>query len=99
MNENKSIKNFQNHSPYEIPPSFPVCPQCGMMHPPLKPGEKCPNSKEKTKDGNIIPFDDLFSKIKTICISQIQNKKIKNINKLFAEVIVILTKEIEKYKE
>ena len=99
MNNDAVVKNFKQGAPVEISGSLPICPQCGMMHPPLKTGEHCPNAPEKTKDGDVISFEHLFTQIKAICISQIKSKEIKDVNKLFAKVILVLTKEIENYKE
>ena len=77
----------------------PTCSECGMMHPPLKAGEKCPLAVEKTEKGVELDFTNFFSQMKNILTSNIQSKKIENIDKFFSNTIVSLTKFIEEYKE
>ena len=80
-------------------PSFPKCPQCGNYHPALKTGAICPCAKVKDNEGKDIDFSKFFSDLKNICTSQIHNKGIKDVNKLFTFTIVQLTKIFESYKE
>jgi len=82
-----------------VNPSMPFCNQCEMYHPPIASGQRCPNAKIKTVTGDNIDFSILFIPLKTICISQIENKKIKNPKKMFGNIIVEITKMIEKYEE
>jgi len=47
----ESIQSVQlNQGPYQ-PPAIPTtgdkCPECNLLHPPLPPGEKCPNAVAK----------------------------------------------------
>lgn len=80
-------------------PSMPYCKQCDMYHPPLPSGQRCPNAKIKSVSGDDIDFSSLFNPLKTICISQIENKKIKNYKKMFGYIIVEITRMMETYKE
>lgn len=76
-----------------------VCEQCGMIHPPLATGEKCPLAKPKDSEGKDIEVREFLNQLKNILISQIQRKKIKDIKKLFSLVLVHVTKYLEGYKE
>jgi hypothetical protein len=75
------------------------CSQCGLFHPPLKPGEKCPMVKDKDSEGNVINYDPFLRPLKDIISSQIHSKQIKNHKKLFGVVIVEITKFLENYEE
>lgn len=79
-------------------PSQDKCSQCGMYHPVLQPGERCPMLTDVVA-GEEIDFNLLFTPLRTICISQIQRKNIKNHKKLFAEVTIAITKFLEAYQE
>jgi len=78
-------------------PSFGKCDQCGFTHPPVQ--GKCPMAKEKGPDGKEIDLNPLFTPLRTIAISQIQKKGIKDTKKLFGYIIVEITKLMENYKE
>lgn len=82
--------------PGDFAPSAPKCPQCGMFHPPIN--GKCPMAKDKV-DGTEIDFNPFFSKLRTILIANIQKKKIKDLNKLFIQIILSLQKILDEYKE
>lgn len=75
------------------------CSQCGLIHPPLKSGEKCPMALDKDLKGNIIDYNPLLRPLKDIVSSQIYSKQIKDHKKLFGIVIVEITKFLEKYEE
>lgn len=78
---------------------FDNCPQCGMVHPPLKEGTICPMRPVKSIEGKDIDTSKFIASLKNILISQIQAKKIKNPNKLMNEMVIQLTKFLEGYKE
>jgi hypothetical protein len=59
------------------------CPQCGLIHPPLAPGLKCPLSKDKNSNGEVIDSSDFLVQIKNIVVSKIQTKDIKDSKKVF----------------
>lgn len=83
----------------DIPMSFPKCSECGLSHPPVPVGEKCPLAKEKTITGEEINFNDFFVSLKNILTSQIKIKQIKDYKKLLGKMIVEITKIAEEYKE
>jgi hypothetical protein len=76
-----------------------LCTQCGFSHPPLKEGELCPMAKVKTNDGNDIDLTNFFTSLKSILISQISKKNIKDPKKILSFTIVMITKLLEKYEE
>ena len=80
-----------------------ICPQCKTMHPPLRPGEKCPNSGIGEM-GNKIGIDDVIInkhlvEMKNIIISNMYSKNIKDGKKFFQYAIIELTKSLELYNE
>ena len=75
-----------------------MCHQCGTMHPPLKSGEMCPMATQSTNSGVEIDFNLLFKPLKDICISQIENKKIENYEKLFRYIILNVATSIDKFE-
>lgn len=77
----------------------PVCGQCGKSHPPLQPGEVCPCAVVRLEDNKEVDFNELFVPLRTILKSQIETKKIKDIKKLFGQILVSITKVIEGYEE
>jgi hypothetical protein len=85
----------------EIPEG--ACPQCGIIHPPLPPGARCPMAsvKVKTQDGNEkeVDINKFLVDLKNIILSQSDSKKIKDLEKLFKNIILETTKYLESYKE
>ena len=75
-----------------------TCPECGFLHP-IIPGKKCPMSKEKTPSGQEIDFESFFSSLKTIVISQVKTKDVKDPKKFLGHVLVKITKLLEDYSE
>lgn len=79
------------------------CPQCGMIHPPLRPGERCPNAGAKTKsaDGTekVVDVNKYLMTLRNILMSQIDSKGIKDVDKLFKNITLEITKYLEGYKE
>ena len=99
MNEQNRVPNITKVPPVNLRAAMPLCPECGMFHPPLRQGESCPNKPAVNKDGKVIPFESFFSKLKIICKSQIDKKNVKDPEKLLNKVILVVTKELEKFKE
>ena len=97
-----ALHSVSNSSP-PIPAqgAFAQCPQCGVMHPPLNVGQKCPVSKVEIKEAGISQDDVIrFTvNIRDIAISQVEVKKIKDGNKLFKYLTVEFMKLLEGYKE
>jgi hypothetical protein len=79
------------------------CPQCGIIHPPLRPGEKCPMAKVKVQDESgketEVDVNKFLAQLKNIIISQAEQKKIKDYEKLFKNIILEVTKYLEGYSE
>ncbi len=84
-------------------PTGNTCSQCNMVHPPLRPGEKCPNAVAKalTQEGDDISVDvnKYLVNLQNILMSQIDAKKIKDIKKLFGNITIEVTKFLESYTE
>jgi hypothetical protein len=80
-----------------------VCPQCNLMHPPLRPGEKCPNAgvEDAVKSTGI--DDAVINKhlvdLRNIIMSQLTSKGIKDGKKFLQYSVVELTKALEQYNE
>lgn len=80
-----------------------ACPQCGTIHPPLPPGQKCPmaNLKVKNERGEEkeVDVNKFMAQLKNIIVSQSEQHNIKDVEKLFKNIIVEVTKYLEGYKE
>lgn len=80
-----------------------VCPQCKLMHPPLRPGEKCPNAgvDDSVKSTGI--DDAIINKhlvdLRNIIMSQLTAKGIKDGKKFLQYSVIELTKALEQYNE
>ena len=101
-NSQAIISSVQNSSPASpAQGAFANCPQCGSMHPPLRPGETCPMKKVEVIEAGISDDDinRFLSALKNISVSQIQSKGIKDGNKLFQHLTIELTKILEAYSE
>jgi len=89
------------------PPPTPIptpgaCSQCGMLHPPLKPGEKCPNAKVELKSekyGKEVSISKYLTDLRNVIVSHISIKKIKDPDKLFQNITIEITKYLEGYSE
>lgn len=87
----------------ELQPTNPQCPQCGKFHPPLQEGEDCPlkgtvdDQNDNTQ--NQININKFVSTIKSIVLSNIDKKDIKDIDKFQNHLILELNKIIENYSE
>lgn len=80
------------------------CPQCGLLHPPLPPGEKCPNVALSNGENNLSGLTETeinkhLVDMRNIIISMIQQKSIKDGKKFFQYAVIELTKALESYKE
>lgn len=82
-----------------IPMSNEQCSQCGTYHPRLRQGEVCPMAKPKAETGEEIDLNDFFLNLKNVLVSQIKNKKIKNIKRILAFTLINITKLLERYQE
>lgn len=103
MSEQAALSSVQSSSG-PAPPAqgaFAVCPQCGIMHPPLQAGQKCPVAKIEIKEAGLKDEDisNFVINMRNIAISQIESKGIKEGNKLFKYLTVEFMKSLEGYKE
>ena len=103
VNEQAVLSSVAN-SAGPAPPAvgaFDVCPQCGIMHPPLPAGQKCSVAKVEIKEAGIT--EDHVTKftvdLRNIAISQIESKGFKDGNKLFKHLTVEFIKILEAYSE
>lgn len=76
----------------------PPCPECGLIHPPLKAGESCPNAPAKV-GGAKVDLAKFFADLKNIFESQMKNRDIKDVDKLLGSLVIEITKFLENYKE
>jgi len=103
----------QNQSP-QAAPSNPMsapmpaqradmCPHCNSMHPPLNPGESCPNAGIGEVGVRVGIDDTVINKhlvdMRNIIIANMTSKNIKDGKKFFQYAIVELTKALEVYHE
>jgi len=75
------------------------CPQCGLIHPPLAPGAKCPNAPLNIEGKPEFNVNELVVKVKDILASQLEQKDIKDFDKFVKEMVLTLMKFCEEYKE
>ena len=90
-------------APAHIPaPVEGGCAQCGMVHPPIAPGTRCPMAPVKVKNGaeeKVVDVNRFLTDLKNIIVSQAEMKKVTDIEKLFKNIIVEVTKYLEDYSE
>ena len=89
-------------APTPAPTTQGACGQCGMLHPPIPPGQKCPNAKielKSEKDGKDVDINKYLVILRDIILSQIGLKGIKDPDKLFQNITIEITKYLEGYKE
>jgi len=95
-----------NHNPPKpagMNTSSDGCPQCGLSHPPVPAGQTCPLAPitMKGSDGQskVVDVNKFLANLKNIIVSQSEAKGIQDIEKLFKNIIVEVTKYIEGYSE
>ena len=97
------VNNIQSESQpsASIPSGANVCPQCKLIHPPLKPGQKCPNvSEDLTSFGlDDASVNKFIVNMRDIVISQLEKKGIKDGSKFFQFAIIESMKLLEAYNE
>jgi hypothetical protein len=81
-----------------IQTTFGACPQCGIMHPPLRQGERCPLATVKTKEGKVIDFEKFLADLKIMLISQFEIRKVTNHEDVFKKIKMEVMKILEGYK-
>jgi len=103
IHEQAVLNSVQTQSAPPAPAqgAFAECPQCGIMHPPLQEGQRCPVKKVEVKEAGIT--EDMVTKLtvdlRNIAISQVQSKGIKDGNKLFKHLTIEFMKILENYNE
>jgi hypothetical protein len=102
VNEQAVLSSVANSAP-SAPAvgAFAECPQCGIMHPPLRVGEKCPVKKVEVVEAGLKEEDvtKLVIDLRNIAISQIESRGLKDGNKLFKHLTVEFMKALEAYSE
>lgn len=105
------LESPQNIQSINIVPSRPtnqlnldnVCPQCGTIHPPLSPGQKCPIAQEKQRLSETGLSEEKVSKfvqdLKNIVIANLSKIKNKPAEKILQEVTIEVTKFLEKQQD
>jgi hypothetical protein len=76
-----------------------TCPQCGLMHPPVQPGEKCPMAPIVTQNDTVVDPTNFLTKMKLIISNQLEQKGVKDPEKFFQHLTVELLKARENFKE
>jgi hypothetical protein len=81
------------------PPAAMLCSECGLFHPPLPDGMKCPSKLEKLSNGEAIDLGNFMLNMKNIVMSHIHKNNIKDYKKLLALILIKVTKSLENYKD
>jgi hypothetical protein len=93
--------NKEPPKPASVSTAEGACPQCGTIHPPVR--GKCPMAGVKVKDEKgqekEVDVNKYLAQLKNIIVSQVEQKNIKDVDKLFKNIIVEVTKYIEGYSE
>jgi len=76
----------------------PICHQCGLMHPPLSPGETCPLVKKEDSKYN---FSEFFSELKSLLIDFIKENNLDELQQknLFDNINMHVNDFLEKRKK
>lgn len=82
-----------------VTPAFGACPQCNLIHPPLRQGEMCPNAPVVTKEGKKIDFEKFLVDMKFMLISQFELKKIDTPEEVFKAIKIETMKILERFKK
>lgn len=98
MKLQKIASQMRTTTPEGLSTTHSPCPECGLIHPPLRVGEVCPNAPAKV-GGAEVDLSKFFGDLKNIFVSQIGNRDIKDVNKLLGSLIAEITKFLENYKE
>ena len=110
--DNNVINQIQNvpvnPNKYALETSFGSCPECGMSHPPLPQGEKCPNSSlealtAKQSNTPVKITDQEFNKflvsMKNILISQLHQIEVTNPQEIFRHLTLKIMEALEDLKK
>jgi len=105
-----NIINQINNTPINpnknaITTTFGNCSQCGMSHPPIRPGETCPNASVQSQTSNTAvkitdqQFNTFLVNMKNILISQLDQIKVTNPQEIFKHLTLKMMEALEGLKE
>jgi len=91
----------QGPPPQPVSSTQSACPECGLIHPPLPQGQKCPNAP---LDKNDMGIDDAdvnkhLVDMRNIIMSKMRERGVKDGKKFFQYAVIELTKALENYNE
>lgn len=100
LDEQKVLNTIQTGTPVNtIAPAQGTCPECGMIHPPVQPGKKCPNAKVQVEAIPEVALNEFVIKVRDILVSQVEQKNVKDFKKFSGGMIIEVMKYCEGYKE
>lgn len=102
----KTPQNIQNINPTRPTNQVEldnVCPECGTIHPPLKPGQKCPiaQNKQQLKETGLSEekVSQFVQDLKNIIIANLSKIETESAEKVLQEITIEVTKFLEKYQK
>lgn len=105
LESKQNIPNTTLKPPLTTPNTAPnapnVCPECGTIHPPLKPGQKCPivQNQQALKKANISEdkISQFVQNLKNIIIANLSKMNVESSEKVLQEITIEVTKFLENY--
>lgn len=82
----------------DINTSGNTCPQCGLIHPPLPTGERCPNAKPKVEGLREDDVRIFAGNLQNMILYHIETKKASNPKKIFQDITLMVAKYLEEIK-
>jgi len=106
INQN-TLNQMSNAPPSSsiISTTFGACDQCGTSHPPLKPGETCPNASIQTQSSNTPvkitdqQFNTFLVNMKNILVSQLDQLEVTNSQEIFNHLTLKIMEALEELKK
>jgi hypothetical protein len=92
------MKQSATPSVNALRPTFDKCPQCGVFHPPLAPGQICPKAPVNIEGITDQQINQMLVSLKNILVSQIRANKITDSNKLLQQLVLHTMKFFEEKK-
>jgi len=106
QNTLNQMKNApQSPSVNSLSTTFGSCPQCGMSHPPIPPGETCPNAsiQQIQTSGPVKITDQEFNQflvnMKNILVSQLDQIEVTNAKEIFKVITLKVMEALEELKK
>jgi hypothetical protein len=81
----------------DFAPTFSVCRECGLMHPPVQ--GPCPMAPVKSADGSKVNLQKFLDNLKVQLQVKIETTKFKSIDNFFIYISTELNNLIKNYKE